>query len=408
MSTLSIAHYFPFSQMVVTRQSVSDDATMAVVVLKPDQRLHPVCHACRTPGHGIHSEETWAVRDLNFAAARVSLNCTYRKLFCLACRRVMVEDTGVFEPCSRVTKRLARFVHDLCKVMTVADVAEHLGLDWKTVKNIDKAFLEKEYGTPDYSGLRILAVDEIAVKKGHRYMTVVLNYETGAVVWMGAERKKGTLAKFYALLTPEQRASIQAVAMDMWDNFIEATKEALSNAAIVFDLFHVVSSFGKVIDQVRITEFNKARAKNRHVFKGAKYLLLKNRRNLRKRTERVQLKELLALNRVINIIYILKDKLKHIWSYTSRTWAAKALRDWIALARTLRHDAVNAFCRMLKTHAYGILNHCDFAIHTSVLEGANNKIKVIKRKAYGFHDLDYFALKVMQAFDPHEVQLNGR
>jgi len=408
MSTLSIAHYFPFSQMVVTRQSVSDDATMAVVVLKPDQRLHPVCHACRTPGHGIHSEETRAVRDLNFAAARVSLNCTYRKLFCLACRRVMVEDTGVFEPCSRVTKRLARFVHDLCKVMTVADVAEHLGLDWKTVKNIDKAFLEKEYGTPDYSGLRILAVDEIAVKKGHRYMTVVLNYETGAVVWMGAERKKGTLAKFYALLTPEQRASIQAVAMDMWDNFIEATKEALSNAAIVFDLFHVVSSFGKVIDQVRITEFNKARAKNRHVFKGAKYLLLKNRRNLRKRTERVQLKELLALNRVINIIYILKDKLKHIWSYTSRTWAAKALRDWIALARTLRHDAVNAFCRMLKTHAYGILNHCDFAIHTSVLEGANNKIKVIKRKAYGFHDLDYFALKVMQAFDPHEVQLNGR
>jgi transposase len=408
MSTLSIAHYFPFSQMVVTRQSVSGDATMAVVVLKPDERLHPVCHACRTPGHGVHSKETRPIRDLNFAAAQVTLNCTYRKLFCHACGRVMVEDTGVFDACSRVTRRLARFVHDLCKVMTVSDVAAHLGLDWKTVKNIDKAFLEKEYGTPDYSGLRILAVDEFSVKKGHRYMTVVLNYDTGAVVWMGEGNEKATLLKFYALLTPEQRASIEAVAMDMWKGFIEATKDALPNAAIVFDLFHLVSSFGKIIDQVRITEFNKALAKNRPVFKGAKYLLLKNRRNLRKRNERVQLKELLALNRAINIIYILKDKLKHIWSYTSRTWAAKALREWIALARTMRHHAVNAFCRTLKTHAYGILNHCDFAIHTSVLEGVNNKIKVIKRKAYGFHDLDYFALKVMQAFDPKNVQLYGR
>jgi transposase len=400
MSTLSIAHYFPFSQMVVTRQSVSEDATMAVVVLKPDERLHPVCHACRTPGHGVHSKETRPIRDLNFAAAQVTLNCTYRKLFCHACGRVMVEDTGVFDACSRVTRRLARFVHDLCKVMTVSDVAAHLGLDWKTVKNIDKAFLEKEYGTPDYSGLRILAVDEFSVKKGHRYMTVVLNYDTGAVVWMGEGNEKATLLKFYALLTPEQRASIEAVAMDMWKGFIEATKEALPNAAIVFDLFHLVSSFGKIIDQVRITEFNKALAKNRPVFKGAKYLLLKNRRNLRKRNERVQLKELLALNRAINIIYILKDKLKHIWSYLSRTWATKALREWIALARTLRHHAVNHFCSTLKTHAYGILNHCDFAIHTSVLEGVNNKIKVIKRKAFGFHDVRYFTLKVFQAFDP--------
>jgi transposase len=400
MSTLSISHYFPFSQMVVTRQSVSEDATMAVVVLKPDERFHPLCHACRTPGHGVHSEETRPVRDLDMASARVTLNCTYRKVFCQTCRRVMVEDTGVFEPCSRVTIRLARFAHDLCKVMTVTDVAKRLGLDWKTVKNIDKAFLEKEYGTPNYSGLRILAVDEIAVKKGHRYMTVVLNYETGAVVWMGAERKKETLAKFYALLTPDQRASIQAVAMDMWDNFIEATREALPHAAIVFDLFHVVSSFGKVVDQVRIAEFNKAHARHRAVFKGSKYLLLKNRDSLRKRSERAQLNQLLSLNRTISIVYILKDKLKHLWSFLSRTWAAKALREWISLARTLRHHAVNAFCRMLKTHAYGILNHCDFAIHTSVLEGVNNKIKVIKRTAYGFHDIDYFALKVMQAFDP--------
>lgn len=408
MSTLSIAPYFPFSQMKITRQSVNADATMAVVVLKPDERFHPVCHACRTPAHGVHSEETRAVRDLNLASAQVSLNCTYRKVFCPQCERVMVEDTGVFMPYSRVTIRLARLVHALCCVMTVKDVAEHFDLDWKTVKNIDKAFLEEQYGHPDYSGLRVLAVDEISIKKGHRYVTVVLNYETGAVVWLGAERKKETLKKFYALLTTEQRAAIEAVAMDMWDNYIEATQEALPNAAIVFDQFHVVSSFGKVIDQVRIAEFNKARAKDRAVFKGAKYLLLKNRCNVRTRSEREQLDELLSLNRAISTIYILKDKLKHIWFYTSQTWAIKAIREWLALARTVRHHAVADFCRMLRVHARGILNHCLFPIHTSVLEGVNNKIKVIKRTAYGYHDLAYFSLKVIQAFQPRTVQPNGR
>jgi transposase len=394
--------------MKVVRQSVNADATMAVVVVKPDERFHPVCHACQTPAHGVHSEETRAVRDLNLAGAQVFLNCTYRKVFCPRCKRVMVEDTGVFMPYSRVTIRLARLVHALCCVMTVKDVAEHFDLDWKTVKQIDKTFLEQRYGHPDYSGLRILAVDELSIKKGHRYVTVVLNYETGAVVWLGAERKKETLKKFYALLTPAQRAAIQAVAMDMWDNFIEATHEALPNAAIVFDQFHVVSSFGKVIDHVRIAEFNKARAQDRAVFKGAKYLLLRNRGNLRTRRQREQLDELLSLNRTISTIYILKDKLKHIWSYASQTWAIKALREWLALARTVRYHAVADFCRMLRAHTRGILNHCRFPIHTSVLEGVNNKIKVIKRTAYGFHDLAYFSLKVIQAFQPRMVQLNGR
>lgn len=307
MSTLSISHYYPFRQMVVTRQSVSEDARTAVVVLKPDQRFAPICHECQTHGTGVHSEETRAIRDLNMTAARVTLNCTYRKVSCPKCRRIVVEDTGVFDPWSRVTRRLARYVHDLCKAMTVTDVAEHLGLDWKTVKNIDRAFLEKEYGTRDYSGLSILAVDEFSIRKGRRYMTVVLDYVTGAVVWMGEGNEKATLMEFYALLTPEQRATIKAVAMDMWKGFIEATKEALPNAAIVFDQYHVVAAFGKVIDRVRLDELEKAHARNRDVFKGAKYLLLKNRVNVRKRSQRAHLEKLLALNRTISVIYILMD-----------------------------------------------------------------------------------------------------
>ncbi len=159
-----------------------------------------------------------------------------------------------------------------------------------------------------------------------------------------------------------------------------------------------MANFNRVIDKVRNSEYNKASKADKAVYKGAKYLLLKNRSNVKLKGHRQQLKELLELNEVINTVMILKDKLKHIWTYRSRTWAEKALDNWCELARSLNQPSVNAFTRMLERHRYGIINHCDYAIHTGKLEGVNNKIKVIKRKAYGFHDIRYFTLKIYQAF----------
>jgi transposase len=158
-----------------------------------------------------------------------------------------------------------------------------------------------------------------------------------------------------------------------------------------------VAAFGRVIDKIRNSEYRKASMENKAVFKGAKYLLLKNRSNVRRKKHREQLRELLSLNEVINTVMILKEQLKQIWRYKSRTWAGKALDHWCALARSLNHRALNKFAAMLERHRYGILNHCDYPIHTGLLEGVNNKIKVIKRKAYGFHDLRYFTLKIFQA-----------
>ena len=159
-----------------------------------------------------------------------------------------------------------------------------------------------------------------------------------------------------------------------------------------------MAAFGRVIDKVRNSEYQKAAEQDKDVFKGAKYLLLKNRKNVRRQSQRQQLKRLLELNEVISTVMILKDKLKHIWSYRSRTWAAKALNNWCALARSINHPSVTSFAKMLDRYRYGILNHCQYPIHTGKIEGVNNKIKVIKRKAYGFHDVRYFTLKIYQAF----------
>ena len=159
-----------------------------------------------------------------------------------------------------------------------------------------------------------------------------------------------------------------------------------------------MANFNLVIDKVRISEYRKASEQDKAVYKGARYLLLKNRQNVRRINHRQQLKELLELNEVINTVMILKEKLKHIWTYRSKTWASKALDHWCELARSLHNPSVTGFARMLERYRYGILNHCDYPIHTGKLEGVNNKIKVIKRKAYGYHDLHYFTLKIYQAF----------
>ena len=332
------------------------------------------------------------------ATTQVWIACHYRKLFCPHCHNISIEDLELFHPYLRVTTRLALYIHQLCRFMTVTEVALHMGLDWKTVKNIDKMRLEGRYGQPDYEGLRILAIDEIATRKGHRYLTVALDYLSGRVVYVGKDRKAKTLKRFFNQLTTKQRKSIEAVVMDMWKPFIKVVKKKLPNALIVFDLFHVVSQFNRIIDKIRNSEFRKAAEENKAIFKGAKYLLLKNRKNIRCKKEREQLKQLLQINEVINTVLILKDQLKHIWSYRSRTWANKALDHWCALAKSLKHSALNSFVKMLDRYCYGIINHCDYPINTSKLEGINNKIKVIKRKAYGYHDLRYFTLKIYQAF----------
>lgn len=398
MSRWSIASYYPFRRIRIYNQNVNAEVTKAVVLARADMRFKPICQRCGSPASGVHSWHIRKVRDLNMASARVWVSCIYRKVFCPHCQAIRVEGLGLFHPYLRVTVRLARYVYQLCQVMTVTEVSSHLGLDWKTVKAIDKHYLERDYGRPDYQGLRVLAVDEIALRKGHRYLTVVLDYETGRVVHVGKNRKTKTLKRFFNQLKPRQRKAIEAVVMDMWNPFIKAVREKLPNAKIVFDLFHVVASFARVIDQVRNSEYRNAAKQDRSVFKGAKYLLLKNRKNLRRLDQRRQLKQLLELNERISTVMILKDKLKHIWTYRSRAWAIKALDNWCELARSTGCKPLIKFADMLDRHRYGIVNHCDHAIHTGKIEGVNNKIKVIKRKAYGFHDQRYFTLKIYQAF----------
>lgn len=225
MSELTISPYFPFRRIKIVGQNVDSNASTASIEIVPDRRFKPVCHRCGCEVDAAHSWTQRRVRDLNIASAQVWIDCHYRKVFCPECQRINVEELELFDPYIRVTRRLAYYVYQLCQVMTVTEVANHLHLDWKTVKAIDKKFLEERYGSPSLNGLRILAVDEIAVRRGHQYVTVVLDYLSGRVLFVGKDRKADTLISFFDQMSPEQRESIEAVAMDMWDPFIKAVKK---------------------------------------------------------------------------------------------------------------------------------------------------------------------------------------
>ena len=235
----------------------------------------------------------------------------------------------------------------------------------------------------------------------------MLNLETGGIVWAGQGRSEATLASFFEELTPEQRKAIEAVASDMASGFRSAVEKACPHAALVYDLFHVVAKYSReVVDVVRTEEAKKQDEAGRKLIKGSRYLLLKNAPNLRG-PQRKALRELLAANENLNTVYVLKDQLKRIWEYKHPAWARKALDQWCALAHASGIPALSTFARNLCRHEKGIVNHCRYPIHTGRLEGINNKIKVIKRQAYGFRDDAYFILKIKGAF-PGTLQPNLR
>lgn len=292
MSALSIIPFYSFCRVKLYGQEVTEKN--AIFYARPDKRFKPKCYKCKSICDTSHSWEKRSIRDLDCGAVHTSILCHYRKVMCANCHRIHVEAIDFFESYQRVTKRLARYIHDLCKMLTIQDVARHLDLDWKTVKDIDKSFLEEEYCQTDYTDLTVLAVDEIAVKKGHSYMTVVLDYLSGRVVWMANERKAETLMKFFEGMTEDQRKNLKAIAMDMWDPYIKTVREKAPHVQIVFDLFHMVKEFNKVINQVRLDEYRKASKSDQKVFQGSKYLLLKNKENIKKPQQIEHLEQLLV------------------------------------------------------------------------------------------------------------------
>lgn len=392
---LPLGHILNLRGIVIDSIEVDDSDKIITVSLNRDKRFKSKCSHC---GQVVPRESRIRkkIRDLPIVGYDLYLDCEMYIVKCRNCGRVR-EGLDFVNRCSRLTIRLEKYIFKLVSMSTVKDVADKFEMSWETVKNIDKQNLEAKFKNIDYGNLKRLSIDEISNKKGHNYLSIVMNLDEGRVIWVGEGRKEEDINKFFDTLTDKQKKQIEAVSIDMWPAYINSAKKNCPNADIVFDKFHVVKKFGEVITKLRSAEYQKAETpESKDVLKGTKWLLLKNKSNL-KLDAKKELKNLLTLNENLATSYILKEKLSSIWDYKSRAWAKKSFDEWIQIAEESEIRGIKTFIKMLKKHEQGILSHCKHPISNGKIEGTNNKIKVLKRRCYGFHDVEYFKLKILEA-----------
>ena len=315
---------------------------------------------------------------------------------CFDCDMVRQVKLGFADPGKHHTRAFERYVLELSRLMTIQDVAKHLQVSWDTVKGIQAGSLQRRFGKPSLHKLKKIAIDEIAISKGHRYLTVVLDLNTGAVVFVGDGKGVDSLKPFW-LRVRRARAKIVAVATDMSKAYIRAVRDNLPKAVHVFDHFHVVKLFNEKLTAFRRELYRQLSSEvDRKILKGTRWLLLKNPENLDpERNERQRLDEALQLNLPLATAYYLKEDLRQIWHQANLRAARRELRDWIARARASGIPMLIQFAATLEDYQEGILAYYKHPISTGPLEGTNNKIKTMKRQAYGFRDPEFFKLKIL-------------
>lgn len=302
------------------------------------------------------------------------------------------------------TLRFCRLISGLCRYMSISIVAKHFDLRWETVKNMDRTYLEKTLPALDPSqllNLKYIGVDEVAKAKGHDYMTVIYNLETGVLIGVETGRTSDVFTSFIKKLPEETKLQIKAVAMDMGISYQSAVKKELPNVDIVFDRFHVMQNFSKAIKNQRRVEFRKADNKGKDLIKGSLYLLLRNRENLTEKQDG-RLSELLAVNKNLSQLYLLKEQLRTLWDALTYEEMESRLNQWCEMADQTEMVYMRKYAKMLRSHYVGICNYAKYQLTTARIEAGNIAIGMIRKRARGINDTEYFKLKIRQTSQPDE------
>jgi len=393
MSTSLLYHGFGVREYRYVRTRYVPGGMVFVIERKPETYR---CAACGSQNVWRHGVVVRPFRTVPLGSKRVVLEARIPRLACQDCGRVRQAAIGFAQPRRTYTRSFARYVLELSRHMTIKDVARHLGISWDVVKEIQKESLQRRFDKPRLKHVKQIAIDEISTGKGHQYVTIVLDLESGAVLHVGQGKGGDALLAFWRRLRASG-AKIEAVATDMSPAYIEAVVTYLPGAALVFDRFHVIKLYNEKLSDLR-RELHRqlADTMQKDVLKGVRWLLLKRPENLdASRREPERLREALRLNEPLAIAYHLKDELNEIWEQDDQETAQALLLDWIVYAESTGIRMLQQFAKTLRFHAFGILAWYDYPISTGPLEGTNNKIKTMKRQAYGFRDPEFLRLKIL-------------
>lgn len=354
------------------------------------------CPACGSAAVNAQGHKERFLRSVPMGLKPTFLMVKVPRVVCFQCELTRQVKVPFADPRRSYTHAFERYALELSKCTTIQDTARHLDVSWDIVKDIQKRNLQRRFAKPKLKKLKEIAIDEVAVGKGHRYFTLVLDLHSGAVVHVGDGKGVAALTGFWKRLR-SSRAKIRAVATDMGKPYIRAVRDNLPNAVHVFDHFHVIKLYNDKLSALRRELYRQLTDDgHRQLLKGTRWLLLKNPENLDpSRNEEQRLNDALQLNTPLTVAYYLKEDLRQIWQQPNKATARRVLNDWIARAHASGVGMLSQFAATLLEHRTGILAYYDYPISTGPLEGLNNKIQTMKRQAYGFRDLEFYKLKIL-------------
>ena len=352
----------------------------------------------------FYDRRTRRVRDTDAAGWRIYLAYEQRRVACPRCRGVTVERLDWLAQNPRYTKRFAQHVGTLCRDMSNKAVAQLLHLHEHTVKNLDIRYMQAWLAKTPSPAPQVIGVDELSIKKGHTYRIVVSDLERGRPIWVGGTgRTEVDLDRFFLDLGPKKTARIRLAVMDMWKAFRNSVQTQAPQAQILFDKFHILRHLADAMDQVRRAEYKRVATKDRAFIKGQRYTLLSHRANLTLAGRR-SLRKLLRANKRLATAYLLKEEFGQLWAYRRKGWARQFFTRWQEQLKWQRLRPFEKFAALIERHWAGIAAYCTprNKVKLGFVEGLNNKIRVIQRRAYGYRDEEYLRLKILTAFLPRK------
>ena len=392
MSTSLLYHAFGVRGYTFVSHRFEGGAVISCIKVR---RENLCCPVCRSRDVVLRGSNPRRYRTLPIGKRPTYISLDVPRLGCRACGAVRQAHVSFADKRRSYARCFERYVLDLSRLMTIQDIALHLNVSWDLVKDIQKRYLYRKYKHIRLCDLSEIAIDEIAIGRGHRYLTVVLDLCSGAVVFVGDGKGADALTPFWKRVK-RAKTKICAIAMDMSPAYISAAKSRVPQAAIVFDRFHVVKLFNDKLSQLRREMYREATERlHKKVLKATRWLLLKNPENLDPtKNEMQRLQEALRINQPLATAYYMKEDLRQIWEQPNKPLAREFLLGWIRRAESSGIRMLIQFAKTLAIHREEILNYYDYPISTAPLEGTNTKIRVMQRQAYGFRDITFFKLKI--------------
>jgi transposase len=396
MSTSLLYHAFGLRGYDYVKTDYQEGGVIFTLRQRPHTYRCSVCNSRNVHPRG-HQERTFKAVPIGHKPVSVVLPIA--RVECPTCGLIRQVPVAFADPRRSYTRAFERYALELGRLMTIQDVARHLQVGWDLIKDIQKRDLHRRFRKPRLCKLKQIAIDEIAIGAGHRYLTVVLNLETGAVVFVGEGKGAEALDPFWRRLRAS-RAKVEAVATDLSAAYVGAVTRCLPDATLVFDRFHVMKLVNDKRTALRRQVYAQARAEDKRVLQGVRWLLVKRPEHWEaRRNERERLEEALPLNAPLATAYYLKEEVGEFWEQDDEEQATAFLLDWLARAEASGIQILVGLAKTLRKHALGLLAYYAYPISTGPLEGTNNKIKTMKRQAYGYRDQEFFKLKILAAHE---------